>query len=154
MAPFGVRLPPNAKRGGNTIVRALSLRRLGLLGGLAGVVMLALLVAIPAFAGSGYNTASDPYVALMPGIDGRVVPLVNSGEEIFGDMFEGIPDGIGAKPGPGNQGYVDLYVAHEQSHVPFGGFADFQDSSVSRVRVDIASMSITTSTSRCPPTRA
>ena len=49
-------------------------------------------------------------------------------------------------PGPGKnnkQGYVDLYVAHEQSHVPFGGFADFQDSSVSRVRVDIASKSIT-----------
>jgi hypothetical protein len=73
----------------------------------------------------------------------QFVPLVNSGEEIFGDVFEGIPDGIGVKPGPGNQGYVDLYVTHEQSHVPFGGFADFEDSSISRVRVDLASKSIT-----------
>ena len=54
--------------------------------------------------------------------------------------FEGIPDGIGVVPGSGT---VDLYVAHEQSHVPFDAdaagpqpaFADFQDSSVSRVTV-------------------
>ena len=99
---------------------------------LATAIALLALVAAPAgvAADPGYNTASAPYVALALGVDGAVVPLVNSGEEIFGDMFEGIPDGIGAKPGPGNQGYVDLYVAHEQSHVPFGGFADFQDSSV------------------------
>jgi hypothetical protein len=42
---------------------------------------------------------------------------------------------------------VDVYVAHEESHVPFGltstsVFADFQDSSVTRVRVDVATRSI------------
>jgi uncharacterized protein DUF839 len=40
-------------------------------------------------------------------------------------------------------GYVDLYVNHEQSKVPFLGSADFNDSSVTRVRVDVTSKSIT-----------
>jgi hypothetical protein len=43
---------------------------------------------------------------------------------------------------PGS-GTVDLYVTHEQSHVPFSGFADFQDSSVSRVTVNVASKQVT-----------
>ena len=47
---------------------------------------------------------------------------------------------------PGD-GWVDVYVAHEESHVPFGltsttASADFQDSSVTRVRVDLATKSI------------
>lgn len=120
------------------------LRRIGWLGGITAGAALALAVAIPALAGSGYQTSKPSYVTLTGA--GTVVPLVNSGEEIFGDIFEGIPDGIGVVPGPGignEQGYVDLYVAHEQSRVPFGGFADFQDSSVSRVRVDVASKAIT-----------
>jgi hypothetical protein len=107
------------------------------------VAIVALMAPASALADPGYNTSSPDYVALQPGVDGDVVPLVNSGETVFGDIFEGIPDGIGVKPAPGGQGYVDLYVAHEQSHVPFGGFGDFQDSSVSRVRVDVASKSIT-----------
>ena len=97
--------------------------------------------------GDGYQTGEASYVTLTPAAGaGAVVPLIGSGETAFGTVFEGIPDGIGVVPGPGKnnkQGYVDLYVAHEQSHVPFGGFADFQDSSVSRVRLDIASKSIT-----------
>lgn len=109
---------------------------------------LALLVGVSAVAvtraASGYNTSSAPYVALQAGVSGSVVPLINSGESLGGTIFEGIPDGIGvAPPRGGPASYVDLYVAHEQSHVPFGGFADFQDSSVSRVRVDVASKSIT-----------
>ncbi len=96
-----------------------------------------------AAADPGYNTSKPDYVSLQAGVTGDVVPLINSGEEVFGDIFEGIPDGIGAVPAPGNQDWLDLYVAHEQSHVPFGGFADFQDSSVSRVRVDVASKSMT-----------
>ncbi len=104
----------------------------------------ALAVAIPASAVSGSQAAEAPYIDLTGA--GTVVPLINSGQEAFGTVFEGLPDGIGVVPGPGKnnkKGYVDLYVAHEQSHVPFGGFADFQDSSVSRVRVDITSKSIT-----------
>ncbi len=77
-----------------------------------------------------------PYVAFTGAVtDGRIVPLINSGDEYQGITFEGIPDGIGVVPGTGT---IDLYVTHEQSHVPFSGFADFQDSSVSRVTVDIA----------------
>ncbi len=120
----------------------------------AATAALALVTTIPAGAiakqptASGYNTSKPAYVALQAGISGSIVPLVNSGERIYGDIFEGIPDGIGVVPGKGNSGYVDLYVAHEQSHVPFGltptsVFADYQDSSVSRVRVDVASRSVT-----------
>ncbi len=129
--------------GGDLTVRDNLRRRLVLIAGITGVTVLGLVAAFPAAAVPGYNTSSDPYVALTGA--GQVKALINSGETAFGTLFEGIPDGIGVVPGPGKnneQGYVDLYVAHEQSHVPFGGFADFQDSSVSRVRVDIASKSI------------
>ena len=130
---------------------ALASRRLRIA---AATAALALVTTIPAGAiakqptATGYNTSKPAYVTLQAGISGSIVPLVNSGERIYGDIFEGIPDGIGVVPGKGNAGYVDLYVAHEQSHVPFGltstaVFADYQDSSVSRVRVDIASRSVT-----------
>ena len=130
---------------------ALASRRLRIA---AATAALALVTTIPAGAiakqptATGYNTSKPAYVTLQAGISGSIVPLVNSGERIYGDIFEGIPDGIGVVPGKGNSGYVDLYVAHEQSHVPFGltstsVFADYQDSSVSRVRVDVASRSVT-----------
>jgi hypothetical protein len=111
----------------------------------------ALAIAIPASAfgaaggggatppgGPSYVTSSGSYVSSTGAVAGvEFVPLVNSGETAFGTLFEGIPDGIGAVPGPAPLGYVDLYVAHEQSPVPFQGFADYQNSSVTRVRVDI-----------------
>jgi hypothetical protein len=116
---------------------------------------LALAISLPAAgiaAEPGYATASDPYVMSTGNVAGvAFVPLINSGEEAFGDIFEGIPDGLGVVPGPGNQGWVDIYVAHEQSHVPFAGFADFQDSSVTRVRVDIASQTIIDMDVELPP---
>jgi len=110
------------------------------------LVAIALALAVPASAlgVDGYQTASHSFVVSSGAVGGvQFVPLINSGEDAFGVTFEGIPDGIGAVPAPGNQGWVDLYVTHEQSHVPFSGFADFQDSSVTRVRVDVSSMSIT-----------
>ncbi|HTE66069.1 MAG TPA: alkaline phosphatase PhoX [Candidatus Binatia bacterium] len=101
----------------------------------------------------GYNTASPAYVQFAPGVvpGAKLVPLINSGETIFGDTFEGIPDGIGVVPI--DDDHVDLYVAHEQSHVPFPigvvvggvtqtGTADFQDSSVTRLRVQLSTRSI------------
>jgi hypothetical protein len=142
-------------------VRSHGFRRLGWAGILALATAVALAVAIPASAHRGhhhhgdgakkcghhgkqcYRTSEPSYVDLE--VAGTVVPLVNSGEEVFGTVFEGLPDGIGAKPGPGKKnkkGYVELYVTHEQSHVPFGGFADHQDSSVTRVRLDIKSKKI------------
>jgi hypothetical protein len=97
----------------------------------------ALAIAVPASAlGNHAFPNPAPYVALEAAAGaGQIVPLINSGDEYHGVTFEGIPDGIGIVPGDGT---VDLYVAHEQSHVPFSGFADFQDSSVSRVTVDVA----------------
>ena len=99
-------------------------------------VALALAISLPATALGDHGFPNpDPYVTLTPAAGaGQIVPLINSGDEFDGVTFEGIPDGIGAVPGSDT---VDLYVTHEQSHVPFMGFADFQDSSVSRVTVDI-----------------
>ncbi|HEY7452465.1 MAG TPA: hypothetical protein VIA02_08115 [Candidatus Limnocylindria bacterium] len=95
--------------------------------------------------------------ALPPGTV-TFVPLINSGDLAFGEVFSGLPDGIGAVPLKrhfpewlpyiGNRAdYVDLYVNHEESHVPFGPanmpvFADFQDSSVTRVRIDTQSREV------------
>jgi hypothetical protein len=116
----------------------------------AALTALSLAIVIPTSASgaAGYTTSKPDYVSLAPGISGSVEALINSGESPFGTIFEGIPDGIGVRPADDGGGYVDLYVTHEQSHVPFGTtatnvFADFQDSSVSRVRVDLASRSVT-----------
>ncbi len=104
-------------------------------------VALALALAVPAAAlGNHAYPNPAPYVVLTPAAGaGQIVPLINSGDEYHDVIFEGIPDGIGYVPGTET---VDLYVAHEQSHVPFQGFADFQDSSVSRVTVDVASKQV------------
>lgn len=107
------------------------------------VLAAALVIALPVSAAgvTGYNTPSDSYVSSTGNVAGvTFTPLVNSGETVDSTLFEGIPDGIGVVPGTG---YVDLYVNHEQSRVPFQNLADFNDSSVTRVRVDIASKSIT-----------
>jgi hypothetical protein len=118
---------------------------------LAAAAAVILLAAIPTGAAAhhrGFRTTSPAFVSLENGIKGSVIPLVNSGEKVRGTVFEGLPDGIGVAPAhpdrvssSSHPRYVDLYVTHEQSHVPFGlsattVFADFQDSSVSRLRVD------------------
>jgi hypothetical protein len=112
---------------------------------------LALALTLPAstFGAHGYNTGSPEYLVFTAAVtdpDAEIIALINSGEDPFvdGDFFQGIPDGIGVRPAlDGSGDYVDLFVAHEQSHVPFLGNADLQDSSVSRVRVDIAEQSVT-----------
>jgi hypothetical protein len=108
-------------------------------------------VAIPANA-LGVSASYMVSTGLVAGV--TFTPLVNSGEELFGTTFEGLPDGIGVVPGPGtNPTYVDLYVNHEQSHVPFGlnansvyadgtGINDPHDSSVTRVRVRLSDKAI------------
>lgn len=102
----------------------------------------AVIIALPASAlGDHGHPNPSPYVALTGAASGgSIVPLINSGDVFDGVTFEGIPDGIGAVPN--GDGTIDLYVAHEQSHVPFSGFADFQDSSVSRVTVDIGEQEV------------
>lgn len=117
-------------------------------------VAFALALPIPALAAGGSGGATPPggesYVtgeAAQLETSGEIggveiFPLINSGETAFGTLFEGLPDGIGVVPAPAPLGYVDLYVNHEQSRVPFRNEADFQDSSVSRVRLDTSTLEI------------
>jgi hypothetical protein len=92
-------------------------------------------------AGSPHPNPAFAYVTLTAAAaGGTVVPLINSGQTYDGETFEGIPDGIGVVPVDAT--HVDLYVNFEQSHVPFQGFADFEDSSVQRARVHIPSRQI------------
>jgi hypothetical protein len=65
--------------------------------------------------------------------------------------FEGIPDGLGIAPVGNGNGQIDVFVAFEQSHVPFGGFADFEDSSVQRVRVNLNNLQVTQLKEMLPP---
>jgi hypothetical protein len=97
-----------------------------------------LVTAFPTVAGAGHGHPNPaPYVALTAAAGaGRIVPLINSGQTFDGDIFEGIPDGLGLVPVGNGSTQMDLYVAFEQSHVPFSGFADFEDSSVHRARID------------------
>lgn len=93
---------------------------------------------------SRHPNPSVPYLALTANAaGGLVVPLINSGDTFDGETFEGIPDGIGIVPVGQGERYVDLYVNFEQSHVPFQGFADFEDSSVQRARLDLKTKQIT-----------
>jgi hypothetical protein len=73
-----------------------------------------------------------------------LLPIISVGDEVGSFLFEGIPDGIGAKPGAA-PGTVDVFVNHEQSTVPFplppdpNAAADFQDASVSLLTLEAAS---------------
>jgi len=119
----------------------------------AAIAVLAVAVPGPALGAAGfggvgpdqgsYLTESDPYVETSGAVPETAFhALINSGEEAFGTLFEGIPDGIGIVPGAAPLGLVDIYVTHEQSPVPFGGFADYENSSISRVRVDLATWEV------------
>ena len=117
-------------------------------------VAMVLAIALPA---STLGTARFPnpdfeYVTLTPAAaGGTVVALINSGDTFDGVTFEGIPDGLGVVPVGKGDRYVDLYVAFEQSHVPFQGFADFEDSSVQRARLDLKTMKLTKLDEVLPP---
>lgn len=116
--------------------------------------LLLVTAALPAGASAshGHPNPTFAYVALTAAAaGGRVVPLINSGQDFEGVTFEGIPDGIGIAPvGDGSQ-EVDLFVSHEQSHVPFGGFADLEDSSVLRLRLDVTDKQVVGMTEVLPP---
>ena len=62
----------------------------------------------------------------------RVRAIVSSGDVVDGITFQGIPDGVGMRPGDA-PGTVEVYVAHEETTVPFFGSADFQDASISHL---------------------
>ena len=85
---------------------------------------------------AGFRTSVEAYITGAPGT--TVIPLITVGEDagVSGFTFEGIPDGIGIAPVDGHPNQMDVYVAHEQSTVPFRDERDHQDASVSRLRVD------------------
>lgn len=102
------------------------------------LVVFTLLLALPgaSLADHPYQTPAEPFITLT--VPGAVTPIISSGENYHGFIFEGIPDGIGIAPGS-IEGTVDVYVTHEQSRVPFRGTADFQDSSISKLTLDSSS---------------
>jgi hypothetical protein len=124
--------------------------RVRIFGTLAALTLLTALAA--PVAGAPLPNPAFAYISLTPAAGaGTVVPLVNSGQSLNGVTFEGLPDGLGVRPvGDGSQS-IDIYVTHEQSHVPFMGFADFQDSSVTRVRVDVSAKQVTDMAVALPP---
>jgi hypothetical protein len=97
--------------------------------------MLILVLALPGsvFADHPYQTPQGPFITLTG--DGELTPVISSGENYHDFLFEGIPDGIGLAPGPA-EGTVNVFVAHEQTTVPFFNSADFQDASVSKLTLD------------------
>ncbi len=78
----------------------------------------------------GFLTEEDPFITMA--VPGNVKAIISSGEEIGSFLFEGLPDGIGVRPGA-EKHTVDVYVVHENTTVPFFGSRDFQDASVSRL---------------------
>jgi hypothetical protein len=115
----------------------------------------ALTVALPTTAGAARaHPNQTPYVTLDPAVEaagGEVIGLINSGQVFHGQTFEGIPDGLGIAPVGNARKFIDIFVAFEQSHVPFNNFADFEDSSVMRARLDINTKQIVGLTEVLPP---
>ena len=99
-------------------------------------ILTALFMLIPGVAasGDGFLTVQDPLLALDDSLPSGayVTPIISSGETVDGTLFEGIPDGVGILPGL-EHNTVDVYVAHEQTTVPFFGSADFVDASVTKL---------------------
>ena len=102
---------------------------------LAGAIAL-VAVALPTLA-TGSKPPLEPAITLDASVKGgKVIPLINSGDRLGKFVFEGIPDGVGLRAGPGKH-QVTVFVSHEQSTVPFRGEADFVNSSVSELVVDV-----------------
>ena len=106
-------------------------------GGILTVMALLVSMATPALAGPpslGFFTEEAPFITIADGLPAgaSVKAIISSGESLDGFTFQGLPDGIGVRPGEAKH-TVDVYVAHEETTVPFFGTADFQDASVSRL---------------------
>ncbi|HTI29164.1 MAG TPA: alkaline phosphatase PhoX [Methylomirabilota bacterium] len=107
---------------------------------LAAAVLVMALPASTSGAG-GFPNPGTSFVTVLPA-GGLAIPLINSGDVFDGTTFEGIPDGLGIMPVGNGKKQVDVFVNFEQSHVPFSGFADHEDSSVQRARLDLATHQI------------
>ncbi|NIO08438.1 MAG: hypothetical protein GTO40_10695, partial [Deltaproteobacteria bacterium] len=100
---------------------------------LLAALALVLALAGPSAADHPFLTGEPAFITLT--VAGEVTPIISSGETYHDFLFEGIPDGIGLAPGP-TEGTVNVFVAHEQTTIPFFGTADFQDASVSKLTLD------------------
>ncbi len=82
----------------------------------------------------GFLTDQDPFLVLEPGLPSgsALLPIMSSGETLGDFTLRGLPDGIGLRSGDAAH-TVDVYLAHEETTVPFFGTADFQDASVSKL---------------------
>ena len=119
------------------MVKMTQRRRLSAAVGVSGFALAALAGPVSARPPSGFVTGQAPQITIDASLPSGayVKPLISSGDELGGFLFEGIPDGIGLRPGP-TRNTVDVYVAHEQSTVPFLGARDFEDSSVSKLTLE------------------
>ena len=71
---------------------------------------LVLALAVPAAAAkpeSGFLTTDSPFITLDPGLPSgaSVTAIISSGDEVGDFMFEGLPDGIGIRPGIGRRAH-------------------------------------------------
>ena len=117
---------------------------------------LALVVAaalLPGIAIADFLTSEPPFITLGSGVpaDSSVLAIISSGESLGGFTFQGLPDGIGLAPGP-NLDSIDVFVAHEETTVPFFNRADFQDASISRLTLSTNSGGVTDASVALPAT--
>ncbi len=134
--------PPTSHQGGaaRRHGRAITLTRsrgTGTIGAILLTMAMLAALAVPAQADpptQGFFTSEDPFITLADELSPQamVQAIISTGDELGDFMFEGIPDGVGIRPGPGSN-TADVYVAHEQTTIPFRGEQDFQDASVSKV---------------------
>jgi hypothetical protein len=104
------------------------------------LVVMIMALALPATAkppSAGFLTDEDLFITLDPALPGgalatAIISVGDTGGELGSFLFEGLPDGIGIRPGA-DKHTVDVYVNHEQTSIPFFGTRDFQDASVSRL---------------------
>ena len=82
----------------------------------------------------GFLTDADPYITVADGLPAgaQATAIISVGDVVDDFMFEGIPDGVGIRPGTAPH-TMDVYVAHEQTVIPFFATRDFQSSSVSKL---------------------
>ncbi|HEX6401524.1 MAG TPA: alkaline phosphatase PhoX, partial [Actinomycetota bacterium] len=96
--------------------------------------LIALVSAPTASADAPFFTTTPLMITLTDATISDATAIISVGDTVGDFFFEGIPDGIGAMPGPDDT--VEVFVNHEQSLVPFQGQADFEWSSVSHLTLD------------------
>jgi hypothetical protein len=95
------------------------------------------LLPVPVGAAHPFQTGVPAYITLTG--SGQLIPIITVGDDSYHDVtFQGIPDGIGVRPGPTSD-TVDVFVNHEETTVPFFDEADFQDASVTKWTLSTAS---------------